>query len=461
MEGAVNRLIERLGADYDQVLGRSEGILDRCHAEGREPSADEALELDGLRSDMDPLGERILELREVDDRKHAVARAMTPDGGDGHVGPLQSGSLASGHVEGRARPSPLICSDAMLRNIMQAVQTRSAYDQPIDGLLQTRATALVPTGAVAPDWLPPIAYGREPRIAEHVTNAGGSGTEADWLEVTTAAVATVVAEGAAKPDSGMVLTRKSSLYEKLACFTDASMELLADFNSTQALINAELLGAINTLQNGEIVGAISGQRQHPQRDRGRHQPPARHRPGSGGGPGRAVEGVAGHGAAESVGLALDHRPGGDDVGSASGRCGGGRRRHRHPAVGDGRVPDHSGQRRDGLCRPRLRGPVRHPGPGPRHCGPVDIAQEQPRHDCGGDALQGRSSAPAVMGDGHSPCGRHSGGAKNIGRRPVEGVVVQLQPHNTLDASPRRPCCEDGQHQGLARGLLGLRSAGQL
>jgi HK97 family phage major capsid protein len=137
---------------------------------------------------------------------------------------------------------------------MAAIRSKTAYDEPIQG----RATTLVPAGAVAPDWLPPIAYGREPRIAEHVTNAGGVGSEADWLEVTTPAVALVVAEGAAKPDSGLVLTRKSAAYEKLANWTDASMELLNDFNSTQALINMELLGAVNTLENGEIVAAISG-----------------------------------------------------------------------------------------------------------------------------------------------------------------------------------------------------------
>jgi HK97 family phage major capsid protein len=115
----------------------------------------------------------------------------------------------------------------------------------------------VPAGGVVPDWLPPIAYGREPRIAEKVTNAGGVGSEADWFEVTTAAVAAVVAEGTAKPDSGMVLTRKSAPYEKLADFTDATMELLADFNSTQALINAELLGSVQTLENSEIVNTIN------------------------------------------------------------------------------------------------------------------------------------------------------------------------------------------------------------
>jgi len=250
--------MQRLAGDYQTLVDQYQTIINRCGDEGRDPTGDEAAELDGLRSEMSPLGERLIELRETDDRRLAAVRAITPDGLEaGGTDPVVAGSWPGGPVEGRVRPSPLVCSDGMLRQIMEAVRTRSSFDQAIDGV-QGRATVTVPAGGVVPDWLPPIAYGREPRIAEHVTNAGGIGSEADWLEVTTPAVAAVVAEGAAKPDSGMVLTRKSSPYEKLACFTDASMELLSDFNSTQALINAELLGAVNTLENGEIVGAISG-----------------------------------------------------------------------------------------------------------------------------------------------------------------------------------------------------------
>jgi hypothetical protein len=248
----MNKLLERLGADYNEMFARYDAIVNRCHVEMRDPDASETMELEGLRSEMNPLGERIVQLRDDDDRRQSTITAMTPPGG---IVPV-SGAGAAGVVEDRPRPSPLMCSDQMLRSIMHAVQSRTAFDQPIDGI-QTRATVTVPAGGVVPDWMVPIDYGREPRIAERVTNAGGTGSEADWLEVTTAAVAAVVPEGQPKPDSGMVLTRKSAPYEKLADFTDASMELLSDFNSTQALINAELLGSVQSLENAEIVNAIN------------------------------------------------------------------------------------------------------------------------------------------------------------------------------------------------------------
>jgi HK97 family phage major capsid protein len=243
----MNRLVERLGADYNQLFERYDAILTRCHTEGRDPNSGEEVELDQLRSDMNPLGERIVQLRDDETRRQATATAL-----DGLPTPLTPVATSE-----RVRPSPLVCSDHMLRQIIDAVRSRTAFDQPIDGIM-TRATVTTPAGAVAPDWLFPVAYGREPRIAERVTNAGGIGTEADWIEITTPAVAAVVAAGAAKPDSGMVLTRESAPYEKLAAWTDATMEILSDFESTQSLINAELLGSVQTLENAEIVAAING-----------------------------------------------------------------------------------------------------------------------------------------------------------------------------------------------------------
>jgi hypothetical protein len=248
-----NRLLQKLGADFDTLTGQYETILNRCADEAREPNDAEADTLDGLRSQMAPLGDRIVELRQTDDARRATAIAM---GGDPAVFDYDPAALQGDPIETRERPSPLVCSDAQLRSIMEAVQSRTAYDEPVAGI-QNRAAAVVPVGAVAPDWLPPVAYGREPRIAEAVTNTGGLGSEADWLEVTSPAIAAVVAEGQPKPDSGLVLSRVSAPYDKLAHFADASLELLSDFSSTQALINMELLGGLQTLENTEIVSAIA------------------------------------------------------------------------------------------------------------------------------------------------------------------------------------------------------------
>jgi hypothetical protein len=66
-----NRLLERLGADYTEKFSQYDVILKRCHAEGRDPNSAEEAELDDLSSQMEPLGERIVRLREDDDRRMA------------------------------------------------------------------------------------------------------------------------------------------------------------------------------------------------------------------------------------------------------------------------------------------------------------------------------------------------------------------------------------------------------
>ena len=72
-----NRLMDRLGLEYRALVEQYEGILNRCAEEGRDPDDTEAGLLDGLRSEMGPLGDRLIELRETDDRRMAAVRAMS------------------------------------------------------------------------------------------------------------------------------------------------------------------------------------------------------------------------------------------------------------------------------------------------------------------------------------------------------------------------------------------------
>jgi HK97 family phage major capsid protein len=66
-----------LAADFQTLTDQYENILDRCADEGRDPTETEAATLDGLRSQMQPLGERLVELRATDDRIVASRAAFT------------------------------------------------------------------------------------------------------------------------------------------------------------------------------------------------------------------------------------------------------------------------------------------------------------------------------------------------------------------------------------------------
>jgi HK97 family phage major capsid protein len=72
-----SRFMERMAADYKHLSEQYDGILSRCDDEGRDPSADEVNLLEGLRQEMGPLGDRLIELRETDERRFAAVRAMS------------------------------------------------------------------------------------------------------------------------------------------------------------------------------------------------------------------------------------------------------------------------------------------------------------------------------------------------------------------------------------------------
>jgi hypothetical protein len=250
--------MQRLYDDYKGLCDQYDGVLGRCEEEGRDPDDHEAAILDGLRSEMQPLGERLVELRETDDRRTAALRAMDPDGTTptGSVAPVNGDGSP---VPGRRHPLPsLQVGETQLRSIQQALQNRTAYSEPVAGI-ETRAAVLTPAQAVVPVWWPPVEYGVEGRLAEAIVTrpAPEQGNEFDYLATSTAAVLADTAEGAAKPDAGLVLSRRHVALSKGAAFTSWSWELESDFDAVAATINNELAAGLIRWENGHIISAIA------------------------------------------------------------------------------------------------------------------------------------------------------------------------------------------------------------
>jgi hypothetical protein len=249
--------MERLAGDYRVLVDDYELILNRCGDEGRDPTDEEASRLDGLRSEMTPLGERLVELRETDDRRWAAVRAMADDQpASGPVTAVQPGSGPAAGVGGRRhRPPNLVVGETQLRSMLAAVESRQPYSAPIE----TRATITTPVGAINPVWWPPVGYGVEGRIAEAISTrpAPESGNQFDYMAATTPAAMGTVAEGAAKPDSGLVVSRRSATLAKGAAYSDLTMEMNADFEGMEALVNTELVAAIIRWENAQILTAIA------------------------------------------------------------------------------------------------------------------------------------------------------------------------------------------------------------
>ena len=127
-----NKFLDRLRHDYEGYCERYDEILTRCAENGRDPDEMEARSLDELRETMLPIGERIVELRDDWDRRY---KAVTAFGGGDQPGapvPVVAGSdggmapPADAALQGRGGIPPLLFGERQLRQMMAAVQARSA-----------------------------------------------------------------------------------------------------------------------------------------------------------------------------------------------------------------------------------------------------------------------------------------------------------------------------------------------
>jgi HK97 family phage major capsid protein len=164
-----NRLLERLGADYTQLFNQYDAIVDRCATEARDPDDNETALLDGLRSEMRPLGERIVALRETEDRRQSTITALT------NLPELGAAGERTPVVQVRSEPE-IYRQDAgageprFFRDLFHAQigHDREAIERLDRHGLQTRAAATTTTGAgiVPPHWLfeefATIAHGARP-----------------------------------------------------------------------------------------------------------------------------------------------------------------------------------------------------------------------------------------------------------------------------------------------------------
>jgi hypothetical protein len=237
-------------------------ILDRIADEGRQPNEHDMSLIEGLRSNMTPLSERILELRAIDDQRRETLRVTTSDGrdmSDPSMTSLVDGSGAAGPVQTRRRPPSLHVGETQLRSFMEAMYERRTYNEPVaTSGIENRAPVVTPAGATVPYWYPPVPSGVEQRLADRISVRAvpQPANTFEYLAVTSPAVLAAVAEGAAKPDSGLVIDRRTATIVKGAAFSDVSWEMVADFDSVDGMVNVELQSGLIRFENAEIVAGI-------------------------------------------------------------------------------------------------------------------------------------------------------------------------------------------------------------
>jgi len=266
-----NRLLERLGADYSGMVEQYETILNRCADEQRDPNEAEQGLIDGLRANMEPLGERIVQLRSIDDQRMATVTALTtpPDlEGLPPVVPGESRSLdANGHPIVHVRSEELVYNppdarggervsffrDLFMRQMSNDSEARSRLERHD---LQMRAAATSATGAgiFPPTWLfsefAALARGARP-TADTFRNIAITDANPVTIGVQATPGANVPptgqgGENVVPPDGSFNATQYVVTPTTMTGKVDVSRQLLDGSNpAVDGLVYADCMGAYN------------------------------------------------------------------------------------------------------------------------------------------------------------------------------------------------------------------------
>jgi HK97 family phage major capsid protein len=253
----MSAVMEQLAAEYHSLNASYEAIQQRCWSENRDPTTAEYAQMQELRA----MSDRLVELREVEDRKSAGVRFMDR---------APAGS-ATGMVRVRNEPPVYSPSDArgpqpsFFRDLLNSqygdVEARSRIDRH---KLQVRAAATTTTGAgvVPPTWL-----FQEFAILQHGNRPWADTlrrveiTDANPLNIGQQTAGAVVGaqsgENSAPADGSFVAGTITTTPTTYTGKVDISRQLLDGSNpSVDGLIYADALGAYNEQIETAVVNAF-------------------------------------------------------------------------------------------------------------------------------------------------------------------------------------------------------------
>ena len=261
-----NRLLDRMAGDYRTLSDSYDEILNRCDTEGRDPTEDEAGLLEGLRTEMGPLGERLVELRETDERRFAAVRAMTdaPPVETRNLPMVRVGDEPEVYRRDAGGEGPRFFRDLLHA---QLDGDPDAGDRLRRHSLMNRAagTTTTGTGVIPPTWLfeefAIIAHGARP-WADTLRRVGI--TDANpvniGVQVVPGAAVTAQASENTIPNDGSfnvnLLTTSPKTYTGKV---DVSRQLLDGSNpAVDGIVYADCMGSYNEQIETAVVNAING-----------------------------------------------------------------------------------------------------------------------------------------------------------------------------------------------------------
>lgn len=293
----MNRLLEQLRRQYGELVQQYDDILNRCATENRDPSESEAGLLEGLTREMEPLGERIVQMRDVDTRRLATMTALADypavsgdDNGDDNGDGTRTRSSGSGgpgselitRAGGAGTPIVRINGDEVVyrrdggpagdlsffRDLANAHDgDRDAADRIDRHMTQMRAlgTTTSGAGAVPPVWLPEefaeLARGSRP-VADTLRRVPITSGVPVTVGVQTggAVVVTQANEGDPAADGSFVAAPLVTTPKTKTGKIDVTRQLLDGSNpAVDTILYGDLMGAYAENVEAEVMAAIAAQ----------------------------------------------------------------------------------------------------------------------------------------------------------------------------------------------------------
>jgi hypothetical protein len=254
--------MDQLADRYRGLVEEYEQTLNRCADQGRDPDPTETAFLDGLRNEMAPIGERLVELRDTEERKWAAVEAM-------NRAPMASADAGTGLVQVRSEPE-LYRRDnqveiSFFRDLLHAGDDPDCRSRIDRHSMMMRATGTTATGAgvVPPSWLfeefAILQHGARP-WADTLRRVGISDANPVNIgkQVTPGAtVAAQVNEGDLPSDgsfnANLITTQPKTYTGKV----DVSRQLVDGSNpAIDSLVYADAMGAYNEQIESAVVAAF-------------------------------------------------------------------------------------------------------------------------------------------------------------------------------------------------------------
>ncbi len=220
-----------------QLLGRAQSFVDRAKATGRDFTASEETEVQAVFSDIQALDVKIQAARKSDDLMAQIA-------GLGFGADEDDDTAAAG----------LQFTAEQKAGLVHAVRTKGGYATQVQRKTPTTVGTLLPAfGAlVAPAPTP----GGVVELRGLFTYQQADGPTVRYYRMTSGTAA-VVAEGALKPDAGIVTTAVDTSLVKLAATFKVSDELGEDAPYLARSIQDQAMRALFSAENTHIIGALN------------------------------------------------------------------------------------------------------------------------------------------------------------------------------------------------------------